>query len=70
MFLEGVSPEYFSVAQNLMKPSHGDDGDGEDVARTKEREAEAIASLTAINKRIQDLRSNLLTSRASVKMEL
>lgn len=70
LFLEGVSPEYLSVAQSLMKPSRRDGGDDDDVARTKENKAETIASLSAINKRIQDLRSNLVTAKASVKMEL
>ena len=67
LFLEGVSPEYFSVAQSLMKSSHSDEGDDDDIARSKESDAEAkaIASLSTINKRIQELRSNLVTSKAS-----
>ena len=71
LFLEGVSPEYFSVTTNLLKSSQCDgDDDDNDSARPKESDAEAIASLSAINKRIQELRSNLVTGKVSVKMEL
>jgi MAP3K12-binding inhibitory protein 1 len=68
LFLEGVSPEYFSVTQTIMKTSQSDD---DDVTQSKESDAEAIASLSSINKRIQELRSNLVNkSESIVKMEL
>jgi hypothetical protein len=68
LFLEGVSPEYFSVTQTIMKTSQSDD---DDVTQSKESDAEAIASLSSINKRIQELRSNLVNkSESTVKMEL
>ncbi len=68
LFLEGVSPEYFSVTQTIMKTSQSDD---DDVTQSKESDAEAIASLSSINMRIQELRSNLVNkSESTVKMEL
>ena len=65
LFLEGVSPEYFSVTQTIIKTSHCEELDD---ARSKESDAEVMASLTSINKRIQDLRSSLL-NKTEIKME-
>jgi hypothetical protein len=72
LHLEGLSPEYFSVAQSLMKTSRrDDDAASDDVVRTKESDAEVISSLSNINKRIHELRSTLVnpSDLSGIKME-
>ena len=71
LHLEGLSPEYFSVAQNLSKTSRHDDVANDDVVRSKENDDEVMASLSNINKRIQELRSSLVnpSQLPGIKME-
>ena len=67
LYLEGLSPEYFSVTQNLIKTNHCD----RDVKQREENNEEMMTSLTQINKRIQELRSSLVTplEETTIKME-
>ena len=65
LFLEGVSPEYFSVAQTIIKTLHCDELDN---AQIKESDTEVMASLTSINKQIQYLRLRVL-NKTEIKLK-
>ena len=67
LYLEGLSPEYFSVTQNLSQPWQCD----QDVKQKEENNDEMLSSLTSLNKRIQELRSSLVTPSevTQIKME-
>jgi hypothetical protein len=56
LYLEGLSPEYFSVTQNLIKVTKCD----QDVKEKEENNEEMMTSLSNINKRIQELRASLV----------
>jgi hypothetical protein len=69
LYLEGLSPEYFSVAR---KPPAASQRDECDAGRRQESDEEAMASLTKINKKIEALRSSLAQRPevAGIKVEL
>lgn len=71
LYLEGISPEYFSAAQNVMaKMSKQCKEESDAKIRKTQNDDEVMTSLTNINKRIQELRSSLLVDKKTgIKME-
>jgi hypothetical protein len=71
LYLEGISPEYFSAAQNAMAKNCQQRQEESDAKiRTTQNDDEVMTSLTNINKRIQELRASLVVDKKlGIKME-